>query len=159
MPWVALGVAAAGALGSYIANKSASDRAEMLQNENLQNWIKVNIPDPKEQELALKQFVQQGTLNPKLEAAIKQDPSEMSKIVTDQKYKDAQSQALNQLQDVAQNGGLRLQDRAALQDAQQSSIDHERGDRMAIEQQMANRGMGGSGFALQAQLEAQQGWR
>jgi hypothetical protein len=157
MPWVALGAAVAGGVGSYLANKSANDRAEMLQNQNLQNWVKINIPDPAEQKLALQRFVQEGTLDPKLESAIKADPSEFQKIVTDQKYKDAQNNALSQLQEIGNNGGLRLQDKAALQDAQQSSIDQERGSRMAIAQSMANRGMGGSGFELAAQLQAQQG--
>jgi hypothetical protein len=156
MPWGAFAGAGIGAIGNYAANSSANARAEMLQNQNLQNWIKINIPDLAEQKLALQQFVQQGTLSPKLEQAIKSDPSQFEKIVTDQKYKDAQNQALSQLQEIGSKGGLRLQDRAALQDAQQSSIDQERGDRLAISQQMANRGMGGSGFAAAAQLQAQQ---
>jgi hypothetical protein len=158
MPWAAAGAGASavGAIGNYFAQKSAADRAAALQDQNLQNWIKIHIPDPAEQKLALQQFVQQGTLDPKLEQAIKANPSQFQNIITDQKYKDAQNQALSELQDIGNSGGMRLQDKEKLQEAQQSSNDKERGDRLAIDQSMANRGMGGSGFAAAAQLGAQQ---
>jgi hypothetical protein len=155
---LALGGAAAlaGGIGNYLANSSAADRAQAIQNQALQEWLKVQIPDPAQQKLALQQFVLQGKLDPKLESAIQANPSQFQKIVTNPTYNSAKLSALNQLQQIGNQGGLRLQDRAALQDAQQQSIDKERGDRMAIQNQMAQRGLGGSGFDVAAQLQAQQ---
>lgn len=154
---IAGGAAAlAGGVGSYLANMSAADRAAALQDKQLQEWIKINIPDPKEQELALEKFVSQGKLVPQLEQAIKQQPTEFSKITQGVQERAAQNRALQELQNIGNSGGLRLQDKAALQEAQMASTNRARGDRMAIEADMARRGMGSSGFALQSQLGAQQ---
>jgi hypothetical protein len=128
----------------------------MLQNQALQEWMKVNIPDPEQQKIALKQFVIEGKLNPQLEHAIKADPSAFKQVATDVTNKSAQNRALSELQNIGNQGGLRLQDKSALQDAMQESIAKERGDRMSIEQEMARRGAGNSGFALASKLQAQQ---
>jgi hypothetical protein len=76
-------IAGVAGLANYFANQSAAGRAEALHNEALQRWLKIHIPNPEEQRLALKQFVVQGTLNPQLEQAIKNDPSAFQKIVVD----------------------------------------------------------------------------
>jgi hypothetical protein len=156
---LAIGGAAAlaGGVGNYLANKSAAERAEMLQNQALQDWIAINIPDPKDQQLALQDFVSQGKLNPKLENSIKADPSAFKSVVTDFSQKNAQTRALSELEKVGYEGGLRLQDKAALQDAMMETQDKERGNRLAIGQEMSRRGLGGSGFELASKLEGQQG--
>lgn len=154
----AAGAAAiAGGIGSYLANKSAAERAEMLQNKSLQEWLRINVPDPEEQKLALKQFVVEGTLNPKLEKSIQADPSAFKNIMTDVTQKSAQNRALSELEKVGYDGGLRLQDKAALQDSMLESQAKERGDRMGISADMSRRGLGGSGFEVAAQLQGQQG--
>ena len=53
---LALGASAIGGIGNVIANMSASDRASALQNQALQEWLKVQIPDPEEQKLAMQKF-------------------------------------------------------------------------------------------------------
>lgn len=148
--------ALAGGIGSYLSNMSAADRAAALQDKSLQDWINIQIPDPEKQKLALQQFVSQGKLAPQLEQAIQQQPSEFAKITEGVQERSAQNRALQELQGIGNNGGLRLQDRAALQDAQMSSTNKARGDRLAIDSEMARRGLGGSGFALQNQIAAQQ---
>ena len=154
----AAGAASAiGGIANYFANQSAAERAEALQNKALQEWITINIPNPKDQEIALKQFVIEGKLNPQLESAIKADPSAFKNIVADSGTKAAQNRALSELSDMGNQGGLRLQDKAALQESSLDNIARERGNRLAVSQQMANRGLGGSGFEVAAQLQGQQG--
>ncbi len=159
MPWLAVGAGAAiaGGIGSYLANASANERAQMLQDQNLQNWIKLNVPDPAQQQVVFQKFVNQGQLDPKLEAAIKAQPSQFQNIITSAKDKAAQNDALSQLQDIGSQGGLRLQDQAALQDAQSQADVKNRANRQGIESEMARRGLGGSGFDVASQLQGQQG--
>lgn len=160
MPWAMLGAslgsAAIGGIGNYFANQSAQDRAAALQNQSLQNWMQVNIPDPAQQKLAFQQFVQQGTFTPQLEQAIKADPSAFQGIVTNQQNKNAQSRALQELQSIGDQGGLRIQDKAALQDALMAQQTKDRSDRQTIAANMAQRGLGASGFDVAAQLAGQQ---
>lgn len=146
-----------GGLGNLLANTSANDRAAMLQDQALQNWIKLQIPNPADQQIALQKFVQQGTLDPKLEKAIKADPSKFESIITSQSVKNAQNRALSELQELGNRGGLRLQDKATLQDAMLAQQAKDRGNRDAIASEMARRGLGGSGFDVAARLQGQQG--
>lgn len=147
----------AGGIGNYVANQSAADRAATLQNQALQQWIAVQIPDPEQQKLALQKFVVEGKLDPKLEQAISANPSQFQKIVTNPGYASAQDKALSQLEDIGNSGGLRLQDKAALQDAQLHQQTQDRANRQAIGADLARRGLGGSGFDVAAQLQGQQG--
>lgn len=153
----AAGISAAAGIGSYLANKSANDRAAMLQDQAFQQWMNLQIPDPAEQKVVLQRFVQEGVLDPKLQAAIQQDPSEFQKIVTSADNKAAQNRALKELEDIGYSGGLRLQDKAALQDSMLNQQVQDRGNRNAIAADMARRGLGGSGFDVAAQLQGQQG--
>lgn len=150
------GISALSGIGSAIANMSAADRAAAIQDKNLQEWMKINIPDPKDQKIALQQFVVEGKLDPKLETAIKQDPSEFMKISQDAGYKVAQNRALQQLQDIGNQGGLNLSDKAALQNVQLQQGARAKAQRDAVAAEMARQGAGNSGFALQAQLAGQQ---
>lgn len=147
----------AGGAMSYASNKSAQDRAEMLNNSAVQQWLSLNLPDPEAQKLALQKFVVEGQLDPKLEQAIKADPSAFEKIIVAPKYAEAQNRALDELSSIGYEGGLRLQDKAALQDAQQDAIVKDRAQREGIAAQMQRQGMGGSGFEVAAQLQGQQG--
>lgn len=159
LPLLAVGAAGSifGGIANYFANKSANDRAQMLQDKALQQWINLAIPDPEKQKVALEKFVLQGELDPKLEQAIQANPSEFETIVTSAETKAAQNRALSELSQIGYEGGLRLQDKAALQDAMLESQTKERANRLAIADDMAKRGMGGSGFEVAAQLSAQQG--
>jgi hypothetical protein len=158
MPWMAIAgiAAAAGGIANAAANMSAADRASALQDKALREWIKINIPDPKEQQIAMQRFVDQGEINPKLEQAIQQKPSEFEKITTSMAQKDAQNKALQELESIGNEGGLRLQDKAALQDAMLDNQVRDRANREGITADMARRGLGGSGFEFASQLAAQQ---
>lgn len=159
MPWAAIGagVSIASGIGSFLANSSANDRAAAAQSDAMQKWLALNVPDPAQQKVVLDKFVNQGQLDPILQTAIKQDPSAFNQVIANQGDQAAQTRALKQLEDVGNSGGLRLQDKEALQEAQLSGQAQERGQRNSIQSQMAQRGLGGSGFDVAAQLQGQQG--
>lgn len=149
---VGLGVAAGTGLASYLANKSANDRAEMIQDRNFQDWMNLNIPNPEEQKIALQKFVSTGEMSPVMQHAISQSPSEFQKIVTNPAYQGAQNKALSQLSQIGEEGGLRLQDKVALQDARIQAQTRERSQRQGIADEMARRGGGNNGFGVAARL-------
>lgn len=151
-----LGASALGGIGNAAANMSAADRAAALQDKGVQEWLKVHLPNPEEQKLAMERFVQVGEVNPKLEQAIQQNPSEFQKITTSVANRNAQNRALKELEDIGYQGGLRLQDKAALQEAMMEGQVKDRANREAIAADMARRGQGGSGFEFASQLAAQQ---
>jgi hypothetical protein len=150
------GVSLIGGIANFLANKSATDRAEMLYDKNFQEWMKLAIPDPEQQKLAMKRFVVEGTLDPKFEQAIKAQPSEFKNIITSAEDKNAQRRALSELENVGYEGGLRLQDKQKLQESMLEGQTKDRGNRQAIAADAARRGMGGSGFEVASQLQAQQ---
>jgi|SRR6478672_1415521 len=152
----ALAIGAGTGIASYLANQSAADRAAALQDKALQQWISLNIPDPAEQKVVLDKFVSQGVLDPKLQSAIAQNPSEFQNIVTSATDKVAQNRALSEMENIGYQGGLRLQDKAALQDAMLQSQQQDRQGRDNITAEMARRGLGGSGFDVAARLQNQQ---
>lgn len=159
MPWAAIGAGAA-SLGtgilSYLAESSANDRAALMQDRALQQWLDLTVPDPEQQKIILEKFVLQGKIDPILQQAIKQDPSAFNQIATDASQKTAQNRALGELESIGYQGGLRLQDKEALQEAQLRNQAQERGERQGIAANMSRRGLGGSGFDAAAQLQAQQ---
>ncbi len=157
MSWVAVAVAGGTAIAGYMSSMSAADRADAIRNKELQNLLASKIPDPAQQKLALQRFALTGELTPQFQQAIKAAPSEFNKVAVDQKQKSAQNRALSELSDIGNKGGLRLQDKAALQDAQMAAQVQDRGARNAILADSQARGQGGgSGMALQAQLQGQQ---
>jgi hypothetical protein len=156
MAWAAAAVAAVAGIASYAAQSSANGRAQALQSDALQKWIALQIPDPAEQRIVLQKFVNQGTIDPRLESAIKQDPTQFNQIFTSATQKNSQVRALKELEDIGYQGGLRLQDKAALQQATSQGNVQDRANRAAITDEMAHRGLGGSGYEVAAQLQGQQ---
>lgn len=134
---------------------SGGDQQQYI-DQAIQELIKVKIPDPKQQELALQQYKLAGTLSPELEHAIKQDPSAFQDIVKNQQYSQAQGKALQQLQSLGEEGGLSLSDKADLQTQMIANANKDKANRDAITDDFARRGQLGSGMALQAQLQGSQ---
>ena len=156
MAWGALALGAGAGLGSYAAQNSANSQALALQKEMMQKWLDLNIPDPAEQKVVLQRYQQTGQLDPRLQKAIAQGKSSYDSITTDAGLKGAQNNALQQLEDIGSSGGLRLQDKAALQDALMKSQTSERNNRLGVAAEMARRGLSGSGFDVAARLQGQQ---
>jgi len=85
------------------------------------------------------------------------DPSALAGVSTDPELRQAQMSALDQLAREGKAGGLSIESRAALREAEGETSARERGSREAILQDMARRGMSGSGNELAAALTNQQG--
>ena len=153
---IAAGVAAP-VIGGIIGNKLASgDRAS--QEEYMLaalNEIK-NIQVPEERELALEELKSAGVLTPEMEQVYRQQDTELSNISLDPATRQAQMEALGGLQDVANQGGMTLTDRARLNQVLGDMGTAERGMREAALQGLRRRGMGGSGMELEASMMAGQ---
>ena len=84
-------------------------------------------------------------------------PSAMRDIQDDPATRDAQMRALQQISQVASQGGMTATDKAQLNDIEDQSNANEQGNRQAVLQSMMARGAGGSGMDLAAQLSNEQG--
>lgn len=84
------------------------------------------------------------------------DRSAFEDIEGDPRLRQAQLDALSELQEVGRQGGLTAQDRSRLEQIRNQTATADRGRRDAIMQNMRARGMGGSGNELLAQLQSAQ---
>jgi len=120
-----------------------------------------DLSAPELADLEFQDYEWQGDLTPEEIAyqdiaSAQQGESEMSNISMDPRLRTAQMGALESLQDVAQSGGMTQADQANLARIQSQTGEAARGRRGAIQQQMQQRGMGGSGMELLAQLQGNQ---
>lgn len=125
-------------------------------NRAVGSWDGLTPPEIKEQELQLEELRRQGMLTPEMIEAINLGPSAMDQVSTDPRLKQAQLSALSKLMEIGEGGGQTLQEKADLARMQTQVGQQERGSREALKQNMAARGMGGSGFELASQLANQQ---
>jgi hypothetical protein len=144
----------AGAIGA-LTNASAQDRANMLQNQAMQQWFAVNIPDPAQQQIAMQQFVQTGQLHPVLQQQIKQSQSNLNNVQLNPDMTNARLRALGSLEQTGY-GGQQIQDAAALQKSLIEVGAQGGGQQKQVLQSLAQRGQLGSGAELQARLSAAQ---
>jgi hypothetical protein len=159
-----LGMAVGGPIGAGIGGLvgligglfGGGDDSQQYIDKAIQELIKVQIPDPEAQRIALKRYQSTGQLEPQLERAIVANPTALEQVVKNTKYTQAQDRALSQLQDVGENGGLRLSDKAHLQEQLLTNANKDRANREALTDEAARRGQLGSGMALQAQLQGAQ---
>jgi hypothetical protein len=137
--------------------QAAKDKATQrrLMNEAAEEIKAVMPPDPESQKALLEEFRNAGVLTPEVEKAYPQLTSSFNSVSSDPRLKDAQMSALSKLQQLGE-GGLTLQDKADLQQIQDANAAREKGNRQAILQNLAARGMGGSGAELAANLSNQQ---
>ena len=148
---VTMGLLGASAISS-LAGMFGGNDADKYIEQAIQELIKVKIPDPEQQKLALERYRSAGVLSPELEHAIKSDPTAFEQVVQNQKYAQAQDRALSQLQSLGEEGGLSLSDRADIQEQVIANANKDKANRDAITDEMDRRGQLGSGMALQAQL-------
>lgn len=101
--------------------------------------------------------VQYRGIDPSIAQSQDMGPSAMEGISLDPALRQQQQASLSALQDLANNGGMTAQDKAQLSRIQTEAESADRGRRGAIQQNMAARGMTGSGMDLLAQLQSSQG--
>lgn len=123
----------------------------------VQNYFNgIKPPEISDMELQLEQLVNQGTISPEEAQTIFLEKSKMNDVNLDPSLKQAQIDALSQLQNIGSMGGLTAQDRAKLGDIKSQEDAQNKGKREAILQNARARGVGGSGLELAAQLQGQQ---
>lgn len=158
MPWMAAAAVAApiitGAMGQA-ASSGDRQNATAMQQAALNNILALKTPDIADMRAILSQYQNAGQLNPEMTDTYSQDPSLMGKVSTDPRLKNAQMQALAQMQKIGQ-GGLRPQDVAMLAQIRNQGTQAEHSNEEAILQNMQQRGIGGSGAELAAKLSSAQ---
>jgi len=138
-----------------MASGNDQDRARAAMAQAWQEINAVGAPPDLSAEIIREKLKQVGIYNPKLEDAITQDVSKLSQIKEDPGLRGAQTQALQLLQQRGSTG-LSPEDRAAYNQIRNQVAKEDTGRRQRIMQQMAERGMSGSGAELAAQLQSAQ---
>ena len=154
--WAPIAGAAAGALmGKALEPSVQSSGAEEVYRNIAADVGKIDVPTVEEQYIQIEELVQQGLIDPLEAQEILADPSLMLEITTDPEIRSAQMRGLVNLEELAE-GGFSLEDKARLGQIQQEIGAQERGSRERLTQEMAERGIQGSGLELAQQMMLQQ---
>ena len=145
-------------------------RARNYGDKGIESWQDVEVPEL--EDIDPEAFKWQGDWNPttitapdaldfegfdpRLADLETVDRSNFGDIATDPRLQNEQMDSLNALDDIISGGGMTLSDEANLGAIQSDVAQADRGRREAIQQGMAQRGMGGSGMDLLAQLDSSQ---
>ena len=148
--------AAIPAIASYIGGEKANEvarRGQDQQNAITQAALKrlADLDIPVQQKLELEDAIYQGDLN--LDDL--QLQSEMGNVSVDPRFQQAQMDALAKMGELSE-GGMLEADKVALQQIQGQQARDNNAQQQAILQNMAERGVGGSGQEMAAKLQAQQ---
>lgn len=131
--------------------------ASDYQKQALDQFKNIAPPDPEQMKIQLQQMVQQGTITPEQAQSFTVNNNAYNDINVNPAYRNAQEGALGGYQQIANQGGMTAEDTAQLRDIQNQAQTAERGSREAITQNMAERGLGGSGVDLASKLANEQG--
>lgn len=143
-----------GIVGAHAAEGDRS-KAEQAYNDSVNEIMSIGAPPDLAKEIILQKLQAAGVLNPQMEQAINAGVSQLSQIQPDQTGRSAQLNALQQMQQVGQTG-LRPEDMAALNQIRQQVAQDTESKRQQIIQNYQQRGQGGSGAELAAQLQGAQ---
>ena len=149
-----VGSAAGGAVGGLIGNiasQGAQNQAAAAQQAALAQILGVQAPTVAQGTVSPGMQALQGTLNPNMQATAQIGSNALSGVTTDPRLMQAQMNALAQLQQQGQ-AGLTSAQLASLQGINQQAAGQAQAANAATMQQMAARGMGGSGVELAAKL-------
>lgn len=135
--------------------QEAQDKAERAMREALAIIDSTGAPPDLSQKIIMQKFEQAGLLTPEVEQAITAGVSEASKVQEDSALREAQTSALQALQERGRLG-LSAEDRAAFNKLRSEANRVAEGKRQQILQNFAARGQGGSGAELIAALTAGQ---
>ncbi len=155
---MAIAAIAAPAVGGVIGGLMShgdKKRAQAAIQAALAQYSNINIPDEEKMKLALQSPTVQGILQPYMQQAEQLQQSSMENINIDPRLRQAQMQALETLSKMGEQG-LTAEDRTALNQARRQVAGDAQARQGAILQNMAARGMGGSGVELAARLSESQ---
>ena len=155
MAWIAaMGQMAGSAIGAAEKGE-ARNQALRLISQSVADYEAMGLPSEEATRLSLERYKSAGVLTPEMEQEILQGRTELEGIQSDPRLREAQMNALSELQQVGE-GGYRLSDKATTEKILGDIAQQERGARGAIEQDMLQRGVYGSGAELASKLSAQQ---
>jgi hypothetical protein len=155
---MAIGEALGGIVGGILGGNAAKmDRAHQkdAMKAALKYYTDIGYPPDYSKALVLQELQRQGVYTPELEQEVNVAESEMGKIQEDTGLRDVQKSVLAQLGQLGKVG-LGAEDRASLNQVRQGIQRDAEAKRQQVMQQMASRGMGGSGAELMSQLSAGQ---
>ena len=146
-------------LGGIVGNiASGGDRYAARQQieKAVKDLEAVGVPAIEAQQIILEKYKSAGQLTPELEQAISQGPSAYNDIEVDPRLKEHSMAALDELTGIADGGGYRLQDKAAVNKVLNEIGTANRGSNEAIVADMKARGQYGSGLELATRMNNQQ---
>lgn len=146
------GMAAAGLMGRKKGSSDAMKYLQMAYDE----FGRLRPPTPEEMQIQVQNLIQQGVLTPEDAQVVLQNPSEFLNIEEDPTVRKAQLGSLAKLQGIVDADGLDAQGKADIAEIVNSMNTANKGNRGAIIQNAAARGVGGSGLELASQLTASQ---
>lgn len=155
---LAIGAIAAPVVGGIMGNmmsSSAKKKADQAIQKALAELKSINLPDTEKMKLALESPEVQGILQPYMQQAEQLASTAQEQITTDPRLRQAQMQALETMSKMGTEG-LTATDRAALNQARRQTAGDEQARQASILQNMAQRGVGGSGMELAAKLSSSQ---
>lgn len=155
---IGLGMAGANIVGGLIggnqAKKAAKQQAEAMARIQAM-YDKIDLPSMEEQKAILERMAYEGDYSPELLEALGLGPSAMENVQADQQALDAQIETLNKMREISQ-GGLTEADEAAARQIQRKTDSADVARRKSILNEMAQRGVLGSGMELAAKLQGAQ---
>jgi len=143
-----------GQLDNFISGGSRKDSDQALARAG-QRFENIDPLSLEEMKINLAQAVNAGQMTPEDAETYLLEASAQEQVSTDPRLRQAQMNALSQLEGVAQSG-LTVGDRGDLQRIQGEAAAAEKGQRDAILQNAQSRGVAGSGMELASQMMAQQ---
>jgi hypothetical protein len=150
-----MGLGTIGGIAGMVASQGDQSQAQQAQQAALNQILGVTTPSIAQEQVSPTTESVQGTLNPNMQSTAQIGSNAMSGISTDPRLQQAQMQALSQLQQQGQSGFTSAQ-LGALQSANQQASGQAQAANAAVMQNMAARGMGGSGMELAAKLSNSQ---
>lgn len=155
MAWAAVvgaGVSLAGsAYGADQAKKSRGD-ADSQRQQALAQFANLSPPDIEKLKLSLQQYGNAGNLSPEMVQLISQGDTSLSNVSTDPRLRASQASALSGIEQVA-NTGMNSADQAGYELARRNAAGEAQAKQNQILQGMQQRGEGGSGNELLANLQ------
>jgi hypothetical protein len=143
-------------LGGVIGNIASSgdrDRAQQAYQQALDQIMSIGAPPDLAKEILLKNFQQVGVLTPELEEAVHLDAPKVAQIQEAPELRKAQMTALQAMGQRAATG-MTAEDRSRLAQIQLQQARDTEAKRQQILQSYQQRGLGGGGSELTAQLQA-----
>lgn len=156
---IAGGVTAAAGLGAKVIGSIEAgkdrDKAMAAMQAAEEEIRRVGAPPDLSAEIIREKLKQAGVYTPQLEESIQQDATAFKQIEENPQLKEAQTKALQFLQQRGEQG-LGAEDRAAFNKLQAENARNAEARRQSIIQNLQARGIAGSGAELAAQLSSAQ---